>query len=306
MAAAALGLLAALCFSGANVASKKGVQDTSPLGGLFISLPTGLVAMLPAVWITHDGPPTHRALLLFAVAGLCAPGIGRLAGFSGLRRLDTSVHVPVQSSVHPLLAVTGGVVLFGERVGALRLMGIAGVVIGVWILCRNGAEAANVAGGTAPSRGAASPVKPRRRQLGLALLFPTAAGLAFGSADLIRHAAMAEFRAPALGTAVSILSALVSWTVLIGLSPALRAQLRYGRGSWWFVAHGFLTSSAILSAFSALSLGDVSLVSPLIASQPFIIIVMSHLFLREVETVTLNAVLGACFVVLGTVALALS
>lgn len=306
MAAAALGLLAALCFSGANVASKKGVQDTSPLGGLFISLPTGLIAMLPAVLIAHDGPPTPRAVLLFALAGVCSPGIGRLAGFSGLRRLDTSVHVPVQSSVHPLLALLGGILLFDERVGPLRMVGVAGIVIGVWILCRNHTEAGNVAEGSNAYGAATGRATQRPRQLGVALLFPLTAGLAFGSADLIRHAAMAEFRAPAVGTAVSIFSALLAWMAIIVVSPPLRTQLRYGKGSWWFVAHGLLTSSAILSAFSALSLGEVSLVSPIIASQPFILVVMSHLFLKEIEAVTLKAVLGSFLVVLGTVALALS
>lgn len=244
-----------------------------------------------------------RAVGFFVLAGLFGPGIGRLLSISGLRRLDTPVYIPLQTSVHPLIAVTGGIALFGEQISVLRGAGAAGIVAGIWMLTRSrmAAELVDGDGAVAPPAGAR-----RTAASGLAFLFPVGAGLSFGMADLTTKEALLDVPSAAFGALISIAASCVVWTALALASSGIRSQVKIGAGSRWFVLHGALASLAIISAYAALQRGDVSIVSPIIASQPFAVLVLSALFLHRIETVTGRTVIGSVLVVAGAVLVSLS
>ena len=71
----------------------------------------------------------------------------------------------------------------------------------------------------------------------------------------------------------------------------------------WFGASGVLNSAAVTCNMTALELGDVVVVSPLIATTPLFTVLLSWIFLRSFEQVTLKVVTGAAAICLGGILL---
>jgi len=55
----------------------------------------------------------------------------------------------------------------------------------------------------------------------------------------------------------------------------------------------------------ALSVGNVVVVSPIVATSPLWIVLGSWLFLRDIERLTLRTILGAVCIVAGTIAISI-
>jgi drug/metabolite transporter, DME family len=72
-----------------------------------------------------------------------------------------------------------------------------------------------------------------------------------------------------------------------------------------FVLAGSFETLGILLGILALSVGQVVVVSPIIATSPLWIVLGSWLFLRDIERLTVRTVLGAACVVAGTIAISI-
>jgi uncharacterized membrane protein len=66
-----------------------------------------------------------------------------------------------------------------------------------------------------------------------------------------------------------------------------------------FLVAGFLIAGAFIANFIAFSLGNVSVVYPLITTQPLFALFMSYILLRREEAITRNVVFGTLMVVFG-------
>jgi len=295
-----MALLAAVGFAAAAVTSKRGLVGASTLGGLALSLPAGLLVLVIAVAIAPPPRITWDLLPLLVLAGVLGSGIGRLLMIAGLSRLNSTVHMPVQTSIHPLVSVLGAAVMLGEPVGLLRTGGVLVIISGIWALTRGGGPLG--VGDEATSQLDESITIPGR----LVLLLPIGAGAIYGASDLTINMAMARFPQPAFGATVGLLSACVVWGAAFGMSRSLRSRVRLGAGRWWFVLQGVLSAGAILCAYTALRTGEVSVVSPIIATQPVWVLVLSRVLLRDVENVTGGAVVGSVLAVGGTVLVGVS
>ncbi|MEO6165410.1 MAG: EamA family transporter, partial [Candidatus Binatia bacterium] len=64
---------------------------------------------------------------------------------------------------------------------------------------------------------------------------------------------------------------------------------------------GLFNTSAMLSVFFALSHGKVVIVEPLVSSNPVTTLLLTSIFLRDVESLTLRVLLGATLTVTGTI-----
>lgn len=285
----------AVLFAGSHIASKRGVQDTSVISGLLISLLTGWLVLIGAVLVDPPGEISLTALWILAVAGAVAPALGRAGAIAGVARLGPSVSVPVQASVYPLFAVTAAFLFLGERAGVPRVVGVVAIVIGVWMLAQRGAEP------TAPDLDVPPKVRLPARSRMPAFAFPVIAGLAYGGSDVIRKQALERQHDPTFGAMVAVGTAAVIWLLATALLPRVRSRLRAGPQARWFALSGVLTSFAMLSHFHALDTGDVSVVSPIVAAQPLVVFVLSALFLKGLERLTPATVAGGIAIVAGTI-----
>jgi drug/metabolite transporter (DMT)-like permease len=289
-----LALVSAFCFASGSIAVKRATQT----GAVMLGLLTGLVvnALVVAVvalatvetWAVATGP-----FVLFALSGLAGPAAARFLMMRSVRDVGASVAVPVQASVNPLLASAAGILLFGEVAGPGRLLAVTLVIGGIWLCVRGGS--ANRAGG---------PGRFGRRVAGLASLLPLSAGAAYAMSDILRKGALVQGEDPVLGALIGTVTALTVWMSVLVLVPRLREPVRVSPAFGWFLLNGVLLGVAQLALLAALSAGDLSVVSPIVASQPVIVVVLGALVLRDVEALRPGTVVGASLVFLGVVWLA--
>ena len=280
-----------MMFAGSHVVSKKGTQTTSVIAGLIISLATGTLILGVATLTRLPTSLSGKGVAVIAASGILAPALARGAAIAGIDRLGPSTSVPIQCGTYPLLAVLGAIVILHEPVSGLRFAGVVAIVVGVWLLSRPAEE---------PKRDST-----RRLFRRPGVMFPIAAGLAKGSADIVRKTGLDLVPHATFGAALGLATALTVWLVATALLPPVRSKISFGSGTPWFVLGGSFAGLAVLLQFHALQNGDVSTVSPIVASQPIIVLLFSAVFLRGLERVNLRIALGVAGVVVGTILVSL-
>lgn len=289
--------LAAFSFAAGSVTAKRGMQNTNVVTALIISSAVAAAVLAVAVGFNPPTEVSAKAIWLFAAAGLIGDGVGRFSMLGAVDRLGPSIAIPIQTAAYPLIAVIGGVVVLAETVTFGQLVGVAGVVVGIWVLLGPGSEPQD------PLDRAGS---TRRAGRGSSLLLPVLAGVGFAVSDLFRKSGLREIPDPAFGALVAVTTMLL---LLVGTAtavPRIRRQIRVGAGWGWLVAAGAFIAAALLTLFQALEGGAVSAVGPIIAAQPVAVVGLSWLLLHTIERVTSRMVVGAAIVVIGVILIALA
>lgn len=312
-------LLAATSFAASQVAVRRGLVTTTVVGGVLVSLGSSLAVLTVAVALD---PPTGvldgHAIALFAMAGVAAPGVARWAAATGVRRLGPSTAVPIMQSARPLLATAAAVVLLTEPLTTQRAVGLALIVVGGWSLSRHTAPDADPGRRAAAdhrdaprpsSRSGSDPLagdatRRNRAVLRRGAAFPLVAGLCYASADILIKRGLLLMPKPATAALISTLAALTTWSAVVAASPRFRTRVTLGSDIGWQVLSGVLAGTALLCLSTALRRGDVTLVSPVLASQPLMVFILSRLLLRDLERLQMATVLAGCSIVAGTLLVA--
>jgi drug/metabolite transporter, DME family len=308
-------LMSAASFALSHVVSKRGLQDTSITAGFMVIVSCALAVVAIPVVLDPPGSVAAGSIALFALSGLFAPAIARAAALAGVDRLGPSIAVPIQQGLRPLLVLPAAALVLGEEFGPLRVAGALAIVAGGWVLSRQPAgdnhmpvaalEAEVVGvGGSAVRTRLRPKTSGRSRGFRPGVIYPVAAAMAYATADLLVKSGLDTEAEPALGAMVSIGSALVVWSMAHAF-PTVRRRFRLGRHGGWLVLAGALMGTAILLLFNALERGDVSVVAPLVASQPLFVFLFSTLLLRHLERLDGVTLLGGSFVVVGTIAVSI-
>ena len=156
LSALALVILAGLIHASWNIVAKKAGGDAR-----FAAF-TGVVMMLfwapLGIWLGVDELPRWGMTeWLFIVASAGLHTLYYLTLLRGYRKADLTVVYPVARGSGPLMSSLAAVVVLGERITAIGLAGIGGVVAGVFL----------IAGGPALLRKAHDPVQRARVHKGL-------------------------------------------------------------------------------------------------------------------------------------------
>ena len=288
-------LLAAASFSALAITVTRGFRTNSLMTGLMVSLPVG--ALVTGAFTLADPPTglTLRAILFFVAGGIVGEGVGRTAFIFAVRLIGPSTATPLQTATYPALALLGGWILLAEQVTVWRVVGALAIAAGIAVLVRGQPS-------TVESGAIRQPASGRR----WAYLLPVLGGISFAAADLLRKLGLQETPQPAFGAVSGTITIILLWVVILALAPRLRATVRLEPGWQWFIPTGLLAGLGVLSVFRALEAGDVSVVGPIIMSQPLMVVLFSALFLRDLEKLTWKVVTGASMTVLGVVTLSVS
>ena len=272
---------AALCFSIAHILIRRGLVESNAMTGSFISLSMSAVALwfalpffapLSALW--------QPAALIFVVAGIFAPGIGRTLSYVGIEKIGVARSVPIANS-SPIFASVFAVIFLGETWVLQNVIGTSLVIGGVVLLSM------------------AKP--PRGEWRKLDVIYPLIGALAFGASTNLRKVGLGFIDIPLLGAAVtSLTAALFSFTLLQIQGGKQVFKLNRKSAAWLFPAGAFNTT-AMLSVFFALSHGKVVIVEPLVSSNPVTTLILTSIFLRDVESLTRRVIIGAALTVSGTI-----
>jgi len=152
-----------LCASTGAVLARRWRGEVPPLAATSWQLVAGALLVLPAALLVEGAPPAldGAALLGFAALSLVGTALAFVCWFAGLARLPAGT-VGLLGLLNPVSGVLLGVLVAGERLGALQLAGLGLVLLGILIGLdrrrrgradeRGGADA----GGARHGRGAAT------------------------------------------------------------------------------------------------------------------------------------------------------
>jgi drug/metabolite transporter (DMT)-like permease len=296
MSPEAWALLSAFCFAGSHVVSKRGLQDTSVIAASLIVLSVSWVVILISVVFDPPAEVTGKAVAVYSGLGLIVPALSRWCVLRSVDTLGPSIAIPIQQGLRPLLAVGGAILLLGESLDPLRLVGVLAIVAGGWQLSRRpqGGERDNHDPRAAAAHG--------RWALRPGVVFAFIAAIAYAGSDLlIRLTVGGDLAEPGFAAMVSTGSGLAAWLLIVGAVRSVRAGVRFGPRAWWLVLAGALIGFAILAVYNAFRRGEVSIVTPINAVQPLLVLILSSLFLRDLEQIRPMTVMSGVAIVIGVI-----
>jgi uncharacterized membrane protein len=197
-----------------------------------------------------------------------------------MERIGVARSSPIVNT-SPIFSSVFAVLLLGEVWVAQNIIGTLLVILGVIILSLR------------------SPAQATWHKKDI--LYPVLAALAFGISTTLRKSGLLMVPMPLLAAAVTVGTAFFVLLAIVQLRGG-RAVLKFNRrSSSWLFGGALINTGAILSFFSALSVGKIVRVEPLVACNPLLTILWASIFLKQIETLSARVVLGVLVTVIGTV-----
>jgi uncharacterized membrane protein len=275
----------AFLFALHNMFTKKALRYSNPATAVISSLLINIVFLWGiSILFVPLSSLTNASVLIFVVVGFFQPGLTRLLTYRGIEALGVAITDPIRAST-PLFSSIMAIIFLDEKitvpmVGA-TLMIIAGITLLSW---RSGSI----------------------KLVGSAvfLWYPIAASALAGASQVVRKFGLAAVPHPFLAAAVTATSSLLVSLFTMWYVEKSRETWRMNRQCfWWFVAAGVTVSCAMTCIYYALDLGKVSVVIPISSTGPFFSLILTAIFLRDVERVTPRIVVSAAMIVGGVVLL---
>ncbi len=255
----------------------------SSMNGIFIAVVVFLA--LPA---SAFQPQATKTWVLLPVTGFFMITISRLTYYYAIRRIGPSRTIPIAASTPAVTAVLATIFL-GEPFTLPVFLGLLCLAAGLTTVVRSAPAQANPQAG--PTRG---DLVKGYVSAGLTTLNWSASGVMLKTIAL-------DVNPLAASALVIWIGCVFAWSLAVGFGPKGEAG-KIPRASWkWMLVASIFQTIAIPSYSNALARTYAVNVSSITAVQPLLVILGSHLFLRESENVTGKLVLGAVMTVLGTI-----
>lgn len=273
----------AFAFALSTVLVRVGVRESNPLVALMVTMAVNVVVLWALSLVQYDVTVNLWAWRWFILAGVFAPALGRLANYVGIQRVGVNLVSPI-TNMNPLVSVVLAVALLGER---LPLLGYGGVLLAVG----GGVVLASVRGDGSLSF--------RRTDL----LYPVVGAVTYGTVHVFRKLGTDLVAQPTIGAAVNLTTSFVLVTLGLTATGNLDRISAPRRDLLTFGAAGVVSSLGLASLYAALSLGNVTVVTPIFNASPLFVLLLTGLFLRRDELFSRRVFVGTIAVVAGVVLL---
>jgi len=271
----------AFLFALHNLFTKKALRYSNPATAVISSLLINIVFLWAmALLVVPMANVTWASVLIFVGVGFFQPGLTRLLTYKGIDALGVAITDPIRAST-PLFSAIMAIIFLGEDITlpivVATFMIIAGITLLSW---RSGSM----------------------KLLGSAvyLWYPIGASALAGASQVVRKFGLAAVPHPFLAAAVTASSSLVVSVLTMWYVEKTQETWKMNRNCFgWFLAAGITVSFAMICIYYALDLGKVSVVIPISSTGPLFSLILTAIFLRDVERVTLRIVLSATMIVGG-------
>jgi DME family drug/metabolite transporter len=270
---------------------RKGLlTDPYPLLATFITLTVNFSFFLVMFyWYVPLELLQWRLIYPFVAAGVLAPGCARIFAYKGLEHLGMSISAPIINA-ETLFSVLMAIVFLNEKLNIFILWGIVSVITGLVMLSYE--------------MGRQKGRKKTGKLNYLYIFYPLTAAVFYGISVFFRKLGLVATGSPILGATITAGTSWCVLTLLMMRRERVRGLMKIGKkGLTYFVMGGAMTCIAWLSYFSALNIGRVALVAPIVGSYSLVTMFFSYFFLRDVERITITTVVATGFVVGGIVLL---
>ena len=263
-----------------SIIIRKGQSYGNAITGVIIGLIVSIPVMFLLIFIFSDLKMLGKtALLCFIFAGLLGPCLGRFFIFTGIHHLGVARAVPLKS-IQPLVAAIMAYIILGERPGTL-------IWIGTFMI---------MGGCTLFSLKKKGDLSWNRKLIWL----PMAAVVSFAAGAILRKIGLGILHSPLIGVTITSIAGLIFILSFAFVLPkAYRPNLQWGKAWFFYGICGLVNTGTFILSFHAVMRGDISITQPIGATSPFFALILSHLFLRDVEKVTLPIVIGTILTVCG-------
>jgi drug/metabolite transporter (DMT)-like permease len=130
------------------------------------------------------------------------------------------------------------------------------------------------------------------------LVLPVLSATCFGVVAVLRKLGLSDTTA-VVGSAINVTTAFVAFTAFLFATGRREIMVTRGWSLAHFVAAGLTENVGVFMNVVALSMGTVSVVTPLYGTAPIFVLFLAPLFLRDVERVRARVVVGTLLIVLG-------
>ena len=260
---------------------KKGLAHGNPITAIVISLAINVLAFWSFVFaVLPLDEILSPELLIFVLVGLIQPGGTRFLAYLSVEKVGVAVTAPLRATT-PLFSSLLAIMVLNEQLTAAVAGGTTLVVCGIILLSMREEKT----GGW----------------MNIFVALPLLSAFVAGSTQVIRKIGLAKISLPILGAAVTTGTSFVAVALSLTVSRKW-STLDFNRDSLgYFLAAGCAVTLGVASVYMSLYLSDVVIVAPLASLSPLYSLVLSAVFLREVEVITTRRVVAAGLIVLGAV-----
>ena len=289
MDAIALSLLSGLGFGSAAVFARFGMQGMSPLSSTLLSvvvsfLPTLLLALIFALSDIKALPAV--ALFWFFLLGVINFLGGRNFSYQAIGRIGASRTAAVLST-SAMFAAIFAITITGERPHFVVLVGTVVVVLGLTAALGN-----SIRDGISDNRGVLI-------GLGLALV----AAASYGGTNVIAKELTEEYGSPFMVSAFGLFFGIILLSPLAGIQTV--REVRASRGNPVFALSaglsGLAAATGVGALYFALQRADVTVVSPIVSTNPIVTLVLAQIFISRMENLTKWLFIGVGITVAGVI-----
>lgn len=280
-----LAILGAFFYAAHLIIVRKATVTSEPLdAALAVTLVNALLFLpLILVYLSDFGFPLV-ALLAFVASGVFANFLGRICVYEGTKRIGASRTIPFTRG-ETLVATFLGIMVLGEAITIGHLTGTFVLVGGVMVLSYEVKEEEAGGGwGVSPD-----------------LMFPFMAMILFGFAALFDKTGLSQGVPIPVGLAVKFSGAVLGlslYSIIKGNS--IFTQLTEGNKKMLFSA-GLTSSIGLGFLYMAFSVSDIVDVMPFWSMSPLFGVLLSFIFLKDLEKITKPVIIGSILVVIGAV-----
>ncbi len=281
-----LALLSAVAFSISVILIRQRLDESNSISVALIVTITGNIILWPlALMTTNFKTVIPEAITFFIIAGILAPGMARLFYYKGMRIVGVSINSTIFAT-YPLYSSILAVLFLNESLVFENWIGIICIMGGILFIERSSVR-----------------IKKSIKFSKRGLIFSFTAALLIAFSYIARKHGLIIYNEPLLGAAIGYSSALLA--VIIGcllipnISPTLQNSVLIRRDFRLFWKAGTCLTLAWIFAFYALSHERVSIVTPIIQTEPLFVIFLAYLYLKKFEHITLQLILSAILISIG-------
>lgn len=293
MSGSVFALLCALSFSFSIIVARRALTKNSEvLLGVFISisisLPFFLIILMVSGQLGSLAGFTVNGYVWLSMAGVLHFIVGRWFFFKSVQLSGANI-ASILRRIDSLVALFLGVTFLSEPLSFQLVAGVLLIVCGIVLTGMNP--------GMLRSGGISFSKRPP-----MALFFGFGTGLLWGATPILMKLGLAGGGSPVAGVFISFAAATVALSfsflsrhrrlLLTGMSKNIIGL---------YCITGLLAGVANLFRFVALKLSAVSVVTPLLSTEPLILLVISFWLNRKLEVFNAPVVMGAIAVVVGAV-----
>jgi drug/metabolite transporter, DME family len=278
-----LALITSVFYASALVSARAGMRYSTPTTVTLVSILMQNLLLWSAIVLTGGVHAVPLAgVLLFTLVGIFQLGV-RLLAYSGVEKIGASRSAALQS-VSPLISAAIAIAILGEPTTLLIILGTVLVVAGIVLISWK-------------SEGQLASFRFWH------LLLPIGAAFLTGINHPIRRYVLTMANEPLFFSALMGTVSLGGFLVYLAVSPQSQ-RLVWNRSALGpFLATGVCETTSILLIITAISMGRVVIVAPIAASYPVWSLMLSAVFLRDVESINWKVIAGILSVVAGNFAI---